>query len=279
MKILSNQDKNTVQSFGDEWTRINQSSLQEKEKLEIFNDYFSIFPFDRINKTSVGFDMGCGSGRWATIIAPKVKKLYCIDASLGAIKVAKENLKMFDNVVYLASSVDETNLSKESFDFGYSLGVLHHLPNTLSAISSCSTLLKDGAPFLLYLYYAFDNKSKLYKLIWRLSELIRSPVSKMPSRLKLFVTNLIAITVYFPMSRISLLIENIGLPVDNLPLPYYRDKSFYTMRTDSRDRFGTPLEKRFTKEAIKSMLESENFENIYFSDHKPYWVVVANKKS
>jgi SAM-dependent methyltransferase len=279
MKILSNQDKNTVQSFGDEWTRINQSSLQEKEKLEIFNDYFSIFPFDRINKTSVGFDMGCGSGRWATIIAPKVKKLYCIDASPGAIKVAKENLKMFDNVVYLASSVDETNLSKESFDFGYSLGVLHHLPNTLSAISSCSTLLKDGAPFLLYLYYAFDNKSKLYKLIWRLSELIRSPVSKMPSRLKLFVTNLIAITVYFPMSRISLLIENIGLPVDNLPLSYYRDKSFYTMRTDSRDRFGTPLEKRFTKEAIKSMLESENFENIYFSDHKPYWVVVANKKS
>ena len=223
--------------------------------------------------------MGCGSGRWATIIAPKVKKLYCIDASPGAIKVAKENLKMFDNVVYLASSVDETNLSKESFDFGYSLGVLHHLPNTLSAISSCSTLLKDGAPFLLYLYYAFDNKSKLYKLIWRLSELIRSPVSKMPSRLKLFVTNLIAITVYFPMSRISLLIENIGLPVDNLPLSYYRDKSFYTMRTDSRDRFGTPLEKRFTKEAIKSMLESENFENIYFSDHKPYWVVVANKKS
>jgi hypothetical protein len=50
------------------------------------------------------------------------------------------------------------------------------------------------------------------------------------------------------------------------------------MRTDSRDRFGTPLEKRFTKSEIKEMMQLASFENISFSESKPYWVVLAYKK-
>jgi 2-polyprenyl-3-methyl-5-hydroxy-6-metoxy-1,4-benzoquinol methylase len=278
MNILQNQDENTVQSFGDEWEKMDQSGLKEKEKLQIFTDYFSIFPFDRINDKSVGFDMGCGSGRWATVIAPKVEKLYCIDASQKAVEVAKINLKLFNNVEYMVNSVDNTELKKESFDFGYSLGVLHHVPNTLSAISSCSELLKKGAPFLLYLYYAFDNKPKWYKLIWKLSELVRKFVNKTPSSLKSIITNIIAVIVYFPLSKIAFFAEKIGFKVNNFPLSYYRDKSFYTMRTDSRDRFGTPLEKRFTKSEIKEMMRLASFEDIIFSESKPYWVVLGYKK-
>lgn len=29
----------------------------------------------------IGFDLGCGSGRWAFFVAPKVAKLHCIDRS------------------------------------------------------------------------------------------------------------------------------------------------------------------------------------------------------
>ena len=278
MNTLQNRDESTVQSFGDEWEEMDQSGLKEKEKLQIFTDYFSIFPFDKINDQSVGFDMGCGSGRWATVIAPKVEKLYCIDASQKAVEVAKINLKSFNNVEYMVSSVDNTKLKKELFDFGYSLGVLHHVPNTLSAISSCSELLKKGAPFLLYLYYAFDNKPKWYKLIWKFSELVRRFVNKTPSNLKSIITNIIAVIVYFPLSKIAFFAEKIGFKVNNFPLSYYRDKSFYTMRTDSRDRFGTPLEKRFTKSEIKEMMQLASFENISFSESKPYWVVLAYKK-
>ena len=44
--------------------------------------------------------------------------------------------------------------------------------------------------------------------------------------------------------------------VGNIPLSAYRTKSFYTMRTDSLDRFGTRLEHRFTKEKIEAMMRS-----------------------
>ena len=39
--------------------------------------------------------MGCGSGRWAKFIAPKVKVLNCIEPSDKALKIAKQNLKKF----------------------------------------------------------------------------------------------------------------------------------------------------------------------------------------
>jgi hypothetical protein len=55
------------------------------------------------------------------------------------------------------------------------------------------------------------------------------------------------------------------------------DKSFYVMRTDALDPFGTRLEKRFSKVEIKSMLENSGFINIHFSDKQPYWCAVGTR--
>ena len=51
--------------------------------------------------------------------------------------------------------------------------------------------------------------------------------------------------------KISLVLESIGLNLINFPLHFYRNTSFYVMRTDSRDRFGTPMEKRYSKKQIR----------------------------
>ena len=68
--MKNNYDEKTVKGFGDEWQRFDQSMLPEEERLEIFNKYFKIFPWDKISKTSEGFDLGCGSGRWAQLVSP-----------------------------------------------------------------------------------------------------------------------------------------------------------------------------------------------------------------
>ena len=58
----------------------------------------------------------------------------------------------------------------------------------------------------------------------------------------------------------------------------YKDLSLYVMRTDALDRFGTRVEKRFSKQQIQKMLEDCNFEDIKFSDNAPYWCCVGYKK-
>jgi len=49
------------------------------------------------------------------------------------------------------------------------------------------------------------------------------------------------------------------------------------MRTDARDRFGTPLEQRFTREEIDGMMRSAGLTDVVFSDSEPFWCAVGVK--
>jgi SAM-dependent methyltransferase len=272
--MKNNIDKVTVQSFGDEWSRFNQSGMTDQEALKIFDDYFSIFPWKDLSPNAEGFDMGCGSGRWAKLVAPKVGHLNCIDPST-AINIAKSNLSSHTNTSFYEASLDSSPLKPGSQDFGYSLGVLHHVPDTKQAIQSCADLLKPGAPLLLYLYYSFDGRPLWFKLIWKASDIIRRIIFHLPPTLKHLITNIIAALIYLPIARFSGLLSALSVSVKNIPLSYYRHTSFYTMRTDARDRFGTPLEQRFSKSQIQSMMESAGLEKISFSNNAPYWCAIG----
>ena len=199
--------KKVVQDFGNEWKRFDQSTIKKSELKNIFDQYFSIFPLKELNNKSVGFDLGCGSGRWAKFIAPNVKKLNCIDPSFEAISVAKKNLVKFKNINYINSEVNKKILKKNSQDFGYCLGVLHHIPDTLLGIKVCSSLLKTNAPFLIYLYYKFDNRNFLFKSLWKISDFLRLLICLLPFNIKKLFTDLLALLIYYPLARLSYIID------------------------------------------------------------------------
>jgi ubiquinone/menaquinone biosynthesis C-methylase UbiE len=272
-----NSDAKTVEGFGFEWTHFDQTALPEEELRRIFESYFRIFPWSEISPDAVGFDLGCGSGRWAKLVAPRVGQLHCIDASGEALAVAQRTLVQQTNCVFHQASVDRMPIADESMDFGYSLGVLHYVPDTLGAIRSCVAKLKPGAPFLIYLYYALDNRPFWFRGIWQLTNLVRKMVSHLPNHAKLLISELIAACVYLPLASLSSFLERKGAPVDSVPLSAYRNRSFYTMRTDAYDRFATRLEKRFTKEQIRAMLAAAGLERIQYNEHGSYWCAVGYK--
>ena len=274
---IQNIDLDVVESFGKEWKSFDQSILSSKNLLIEFDKYFSIFPWEKLPEYSVGFDAGCGSGRWAQFIAPKVTKLHCIDPS-DAIDVAKKNLNQFDNCIFHRNGVSDIPLLDGSMDFGYSLGVLHHIPNTQKGLIDCVAKLKKGAPFLVYLYYAFDNQPVWYKWIWKLSDLVRRMVYRLPHKIKLIICSLIALFVYYPMARSAKIIDKLGYSIHSWPLSDYRNQSFYSLRTDALDRFGTKLEKRFTKLEVEEMMIKSGLGEIRFSNHPPFYCAVGIKK-
>lgn len=95
--------------------------------------------------------------------------------------------------------------------------------------------------------------------------------------LKHIVTDAIALLVYLPLAVLSRMMARLGLGVGSIPLSYYRNHSFYTMRTDARDRFGTPLERRFARPQIAEMMEGAGLVKVRFSDVAPYWCVMGYK--
>ena len=193
---MSNLDKKTVESFGAEWARFDQEELTQSEQATLFSTYFHIFPWADLPEGAEGFDMGCGSGRWAALVAPKVGTLHCIDPASEALDVARRKLADRSNVTFHNAGVSDGALPAGSQDFGYSLGVLHHIPDTAAALRDCVALLKPGAPFLVYLYYRFDNRPFWYAWVWRLSDLMRRAICRLPEQAKYFVTDLIAAGVY-----------------------------------------------------------------------------------
>jgi ubiquinone/menaquinone biosynthesis C-methylase UbiE len=273
-----NLDAKVVDGFGDEWSRFDQSTLSQEEHTDMFDEYFCIFPWHTLPKDSIGFDVGCGSGRWAKLVAPRVGKLHCIDPSSAALDVAKKNLSEIPNCEFHLAGVDHLPLENDSADFGYALGVLHHIPDTDKGIKACVAKLKKSAPFLLYLYYKFDNRSWWFRLLWQLTEPARFLISRSPYPLRYLISQILAIILYFPLARLSLLLEKLGFDVDSFPLSAYRNRSFYVMRTDALDRFGTKLEQRFTKQEIQKMMEDAGLERISFSNSAPYWCAIGYKK-
>lgn len=274
---MKNLDKDTVKSFSDQWVRYDQSGMKNIEAKKIFKNYFSIFPWNKLPSLAEGFDMGCGTGRWAKFVAPRVNKLHCIDPS-RAIHVAKNKLKKFKNIEYHKKSLDSSGLKNNTQDFGYMLGVLHYVPNAKKAINSCVKLLKPGAPILLYIYYSLDNRPLWFKYLWNLSNVLRVLISRLPKFLNFLICDIIAFTIYLPFAKISLLLESIGIEFNNFPLRFYRNSSFYVMRTDSRDRFGTPFEKRYSKKEIYAMMKASGLEKIKFKNSVPFWTVIGYKK-
>ena len=48
----------------------------------------------------------------------------------------------------------------------------------------------------------------------------------------------------------------------SFPLSYYRHYNFYIMRTDAHDRFGTPLEQRFSRAQLRAMCTAAGLVNL-----------------
>jgi ubiquinone/menaquinone biosynthesis C-methylase UbiE len=274
-----NIDLRVARGFGREWSSFRQEAdhLSHEQRQAIFDDYFRIFPWHLLPPGGgIGLDVGCGSGRWSMLIAPRVEHLHLLDPSPVALEVAKQNLRSVTNVSHHRQSVANIPLPSKSLDFAFSLGVLHHVPDTEAAIATIADKLKPNAPFLIYLYYAFDNRPFWYRLLWRISDLARFIVSRLPHPLQLAISQTIAVLVYWPLARLARLAQH-GRSAIALPLSYYADKSFYVMRTDAYDRFCTRLEKRFRRSEIERMLTRAGFKDISFSNREPFWCAVGIK--
>jgi SAM-dependent methyltransferase len=278
--ITRNIDSRVAAGFGHEWSTFPQSDgeLSSDDREAIFQSYFDIFPWNELPVDPIGIDVGCGSGRWSVMVAPKVGHLHLLDASADALAIARQNLANLTNVSFHLASVGDIPIEDGSLDFAFSLGVLHHVPDTMAAICAVAIKLRVGAPFLIYLYYALDNRPWWYRAIWRLSNALRAVISPLPPTVRLIISQIIAAVVYWPLARFAAMVERAGLSPAAIPLESYRNREFYVMRTDAYDRFCTRLEQRFTRQQIEQMLVSAGFHEIRFSDAVPYWCAVGHKR-
>lgn len=272
----NNIDLKTVNSFGEEWNKFNTFSNKELEVAG--SEYFDIVE-DTMLKDAIVLDLGCGTGRWSRFIADKVKFIEAVDPS-SAIFAAYDFNKDIKNLRITHASIDSLPFEDESFDFVMSLGVLHHIPDTFKALKDLVKKLKKGGYCLIYLYYSLENRNFLYRLLFHFSNLLRLIISKLPAGLKKFACDVIAIVGYMPFVVLARTVKYL-FPnkkyFESIPLFYYANKPFNLIRNDSLDRFGTPLEQRFSKKEVVEMMKAAGLTNITVSEEMPCWHAVGQK--
>ncbi len=273
-----NLDLETVASFGEEWSKF--SIFTDAEVSKIGAEYFDIVTDEVLNKSSLALDAGCGTGRWSLYAAKRAGFVEAMDPSRAVLAAAKLTAGT-PNIRITQASIDTIPFSDESFDFVFSLGVLHHIPDTFAALRGLVKKVKPGGHVLLYLYYNLDNKGKFFKFLFRLTNSIRANVSKMPGGLKRMVCDVLAVFLYLPLVLLASAVKFL-LPgrstYHKLPLSYYVGKSWNVIRNDALDRFGTPLEQRFSRKQIQEMMENSGLGDVHFSEHAPYWHAIGRKQ-
>lgn len=271
----ANMDQATVSSFGEEWKRFH--AFDQEELKRCGDQYFDLLGENEPGSDAVVLDAGCGSGRWSWYLASRVAAIEAIDPS-DAVYPAMQLLHDVSNVRVTRCSIDSMPFADASFDFIMSIGVLHHVPDTEAALRVLKKKLKPDGSFLVYLYYDVSHRGLLFRLLFACVNASRRIISSIPSALKQIICEVIALLVYWPLARFSRLLSLLGLSAmaRRIPLSYYAEKGFFIMRNDALDRFGTPLEKRYTRAEITRMLNGAGFSRVRFSGGEPYWHVPAS---
>jgi hypothetical protein len=62
-----------------------------------------------------------------------------------------------------------------------------------------------------------------------------------------------------------------------LPLAAYNNKSFFIIRNDSLDKFGTNLEQRFSKQQVEAFMKNCGLTDVVISSGTPYYHSIGKK--
>jgi len=272
-----NIDNEVVHSFGEEWLRFHDFSDETINQIAL--EYFDIIRPEHVNKDTYMLDIGCGTGRWTKWMAHRAGFIEAIDPS-NAIFAADKLLAGVSNVRLTKASVETIPFPDQSFDFAMSIGVLHHIPDTAKALKDCVKKVKQGGYFYCYLYHNLETRGWWFKTLYWLSNQVRKLVCKLPDAAKRMVCDILAVIIYMPLVLWVRFLVFIGLRkiAVKMPLSAYNNKSFFVIRNDALDKFGTRLEQRFSKKQVIQMMEDAGLTDIEISPLTPFYHAIGRKK-
>jgi SAM-dependent methyltransferase len=99
----------------------------------------------------LGLDAGCGFGRHIYQAASYGAEMVGMDLS-RAIDASYQNTKQFPNVHLVQGDIYAPPFAPKTFDFVYSVGVLHHLPDPERGVRSLVPLVKPNGSLFVWLY-------------------------------------------------------------------------------------------------------------------------------
>ena len=245
----------TRESFGYEWTHFHRWY----DSSEVgFRDYFETVDLEALRGCRV-LDAGCGMGRHARQMAAHARHVVAVDFS-RAIEQAALNTRGMANVHCVKADLLQLPFAEGTFDYVYSLGVLHHLGNTETAVRALAAQLKPGGRLRVYLYWKRHGGAGA---ALRLVSAIRALTTRLPFWLLRWLCWLLSVALWVTVVVPYRLVVWAGVrDMSHWPLFVYAKYPFRVLYNDQFDRFSAPLEKRYDPEDVSALLESAGLRDV-----------------
>src|ERR1700686_627779 len=253
----------TALSFGFEWNRFPE---MYEEWNRSFLDYMQPHGPEFFCGKKV-LDAGCGNGRFAYYAAKYGAEVWAID--LGpAVEVARQNTERLSTQHTGAVQVVQADLHRppfapESFDFIYSIGVLHHLPDPEEAFQNLLRYLKPEGEIQIYLYWKPEGQP-----IKRVLLAMVSAARKITTRLShravyalAFPAAVAAFGLFVWPYRFLKRFPGLRSLAEKIPMKQYANFPFRVCVNDQLDRFSAPIENRYTKQEVADWLNRAKLES------------------
>lgn len=170
-----------VDTFSFEWNKFHDVQIdilnKTSDSKETFSKKTGFYKNDVKGKLIL--DAGIGAGRYADIVSQWGGEVIGIDLSF-AVDAAQKNIGKRTNVHVMQADIFNLPLKNNIFDVIYSIGVLHHTPDTKKAFLSLLPYLKSGGEIAVYIY-----SKNLYN---KYSDRWRKLTIKMPIKLLYYLT-------------------------------------------------------------------------------------------
>jgi SAM-dependent methyltransferase/uncharacterized protein YbaR (Trm112 family) len=231
--------RHVMESFGFEWTEF------ADYKNENFDDWVAPVRPDFF-KGKLGVDAGCGAGRHAMKAHEYGAEIVAMDLS-AAVDAAYLKARTTTRMHVVQGDIFNPPLARETFDFVYSLGVLHHTPDPPRAFQSLAPLLRAGGTMAV-MVYASGRPMALGVLATIRAVTIRLPlpVTKILSWLAATVDTVGPIALYRGLLKLGAPREHLdALTPEHIRL--YARESFGTCYTDWLDRLSYPYVHYYTR--------------------------------
>jgi SAM-dependent methyltransferase len=243
----------TALSFGYEWQRFPEMYAEwEKQFLDYMQPHNPEFFKDK-----KVLDAGCGNGRFAYYAGKYAREVWAID--LGpAVEVARTNTASLPNVHVVQADLHHPPFPPECFDFIYSIGVLHHLPDPESAFQNLLRYLKPGGEIQIYLYWQPERRS-IKSFLLNAVNSVRNLTTRLPHWAvhALAYPSAAAAFMFFVWPyQIMKHVPALQSVAANMPMKQYAVLPFRVCVNDQLDRFSAPIENRYTKSEVEAWLSS-----------------------
>ena len=136
-----------LKSFGDQWTTYEVAHNDEDKATFAAKTGVSL---DQLKGLRV-LDAGCGGGRYSKICGEAEATVIGADHS-RAVDKAQQLCSHLPEVRFLQADLKKLPLETESFDFVFSIGVMHHDADTRTVFDSVAKLVKPGGRYSVWLY-------------------------------------------------------------------------------------------------------------------------------